>query len=128
MLGFTTALASALLPAHAQFKVCAGRPPEVTSKSVTCAPGSPRSLMFDLCNNELEAVTTTSINPTGQLFATHLSPSFPFTRQPGECISCTAQGTSNTEFDCSDNFGFGYEFTSESGLLEGAAWAVNLGG
>ena len=128
VLGAATSLLGTALPAPALCVICDARAPEVTSKNVACVADIPNSVSFVLCNHELEAVTATSINPTGQLFATHLSPPFPFTIQAGECVLCTAQGVSNTEFDCSGNFGFGYEFTSESGLLEGTAGAVNPGG
>ena len=114
-----------ILPVHGEVTVVP-RAPEVEAQNATCTQGTPSVVSFDLCNLEAEAVTVLGIDPGSTYQAVHLSPSLPFTISTGECVSCMAEGATEQIFDCSGQFGFGYEFTSESGLLFGISGSVPL--
>ena len=82
-------------------------------------------IMFDSCNFESDPVTVEGIAPGIDDFAIHVSPTMPIEIQPGQCITFSAQGASSTVFDCSGDFGLAYQFTSESGMIDGLGGFVD---
>ena len=119
-----------ILPAHADcspaLDKCIALHPRVEVRDAVCVPGSPSTVTFEMCNLEDEAIIATHIQESSADFAQHVSPPLPFELEPGQCVSCSAQGVTATEFDCSDDFSFSYVFTSESGKFEGTAGNVPL--
>lgn len=96
------------------YEGCITRPPEVTVPSYNCQPESWGAVTFELCNMEQEPVRVLAIDPSGQTFAEHVSPKLPLKIKPNACVKMSARGLEGRGFDCSGDYGFGYDVESQS--------------
>lgn len=106
---------------------CVIRPPEVSVSNPICSDELERgTATFELCNDEDVKVTVLSIDPSGLTFAEHLSPRLPFKIKPAECVVVSVQGVEGGGFDCTGDYGFGYDLVGQFKLLEGTNGFVPL--
>ena len=123
--------------------------PRVIVEELVCTAGDNGVARFQLCNQEVFPVTALSIDPSGQNFAEQITPSLPTTIRPESCINVMVKGIDRKDtinncnpeskfcmkayarekkpgFDCSGDYGFGYDFETESYLIHGKSGFVSL--
>ena len=123
--------------------------PRVTVEELVCSDGSMGIAKFQLCNQEAYPVTALSIDPSGQNFAQQISPSLPVSIEPKACVNVVVTGINRKDtiddcnpeskfcmeayarqkkpgFDCTGNYGFGYDFETEVAYVQGKSGFVSL--
>ncbi len=127
---------------------CVPQSPKIEISDLTCLAEGIGIAKFSLCNLENISVTALSIDSSSQNFVTQLTPKLPMEVEPEMCIKVVVKGikrkdtiddchpeskfclkayaNKNPGFDCSGNYGFGYNFSSDSEYLKGMSGFVSL--
>ncbi len=129
-------------------KECIPQPPNIEIKNLICNAEKLGFVTFELCNIESEPVVALEIDPSGKNFMQQIEPRLPLTIEPEMCVDITVEGIERRDtiescdikgtfclkvyadkkpgFDCSGNYGFGYNFTSDLEYLKGMSGIVSL--
>jgi hypothetical protein len=127
---------------------CVPKTPNIIANELTCSDQDKGRARFKLCNYEREPVTAVGIDRSSQNFMIQTDPTLPFTIESGQCIESSVQGIDRKDtvescdpeskfclavnakkksgFDCSGDYGFGYDFENDSKSLVGLSGLVSL--